>query len=448
VAVTDSIRPSALPFPANDAEALVFAQLYEALVRLDCNGRPRPALADSWRRSAGGRIWDFRLRRHARFWDGSPAEAADVVASWLWAARRAKQEGRCSPYRELEPLAERVRILDERRLRITLTEPRDDLPALLAAPALRVSAERPRLTWRLGTGSFRPESLVLPPGSVLRCIPHESHPAVPSCPLLVFERRAEEEDYLRPEDDAQLFLLRDPGRIAYHRARRSGARLMPLTYDRLYALLLPGAGASDPPGGWLAALQADLRQGDLLPELALPAGAGDLAEFLGGEGCASPSSAPDSGGASTTGGLALGSRIIHYAADDPAARALAHRIAALASPSAGGAAADYPRAAGLDRDALETSLRACLPSSAGTAGAEAPPVYILAIRRGEAPLRLLLGARALPLALTRPFLVTKGSVTGVGLGGDGMPRLDSVGWRKDRRSDLQIGGEGRKREEP
>src|SRR5437867_12023394 len=42
LAVTDPLDPGHAPLPRNDAQRLVFAQLYESLTRGDCRGRPRP----------------------------------------------------------------------------------------------------------------------------------------------------------------------------------------------------------------------------------------------------------------------------------------------------------------------------------------------------------------------------------------------------------------------
>src|SRR4051794_6774961 len=48
VALSDHIDPSNAPRPSNESEQLLFRQLYETLVRVDCHGRARPGLAASW----------------------------------------------------------------------------------------------------------------------------------------------------------------------------------------------------------------------------------------------------------------------------------------------------------------------------------------------------------------------------------------------------------------
>jgi len=54
--------------------------VYDRLVRLDDRGGPQPALAISWQHDASSKHWEFHLRPHAMFHDGSPVTAAAVVA--------------------------------------------------------------------------------------------------------------------------------------------------------------------------------------------------------------------------------------------------------------------------------------------------------------------------------------------------------------------------------
>ena len=54
--------------------------VYDGLVRLDAQGRPRPALALSWQHDPDNKRWEFRLRPGVKFHDGSPVNAAAVTA--------------------------------------------------------------------------------------------------------------------------------------------------------------------------------------------------------------------------------------------------------------------------------------------------------------------------------------------------------------------------------
>ena len=82
VGLSDRIDPSNAPRPSNASERLLFRQLYETLVRVDCMGRVRPGLAASWRLDGDGRTWIVTLREGARFSDGTAVTAADVRAGW------------------------------------------------------------------------------------------------------------------------------------------------------------------------------------------------------------------------------------------------------------------------------------------------------------------------------------------------------------------------------
>ncbi len=71
-----SVNPLAARTQADrDLVALVF----EGLVTTDPDGAPRPALAQSWDTSADGATWTFHLRPDARWHDGEPVTADDVV---------------------------------------------------------------------------------------------------------------------------------------------------------------------------------------------------------------------------------------------------------------------------------------------------------------------------------------------------------------------------------
>jgi ABC-type transport system substrate-binding protein len=55
--------------------------VYDRLVQLDEHGEPQPELAISWQHDAANKHWEFHLRPHALFHDGTPVTAAAVVAA-------------------------------------------------------------------------------------------------------------------------------------------------------------------------------------------------------------------------------------------------------------------------------------------------------------------------------------------------------------------------------
>ncbi|RYC23246.1 ABC transporter substrate-binding protein [Ciceribacter ferrooxidans] len=62
--------------------SIVSSKIYEALVKFDFELRPQPWLASSWEKSDDGLIWTFDLVENAKWHDGKPFTAADVVASY------------------------------------------------------------------------------------------------------------------------------------------------------------------------------------------------------------------------------------------------------------------------------------------------------------------------------------------------------------------------------
>jgi oligopeptide transport system substrate-binding protein len=72
------------PAAQGDAgSAAITAQLFESLTAFDTDRQVRPALAESWRFTNGGRRVTFHLRPNLAFSDGSPLRPSDVARSWL-----------------------------------------------------------------------------------------------------------------------------------------------------------------------------------------------------------------------------------------------------------------------------------------------------------------------------------------------------------------------------
>jgi ABC-type transport system substrate-binding protein len=62
-------------------DALPVGQIFDGLVALDPGLNIVPALADAWKISRDGRVYEIHLRQGVRFHDGTPLTAADVVFS-------------------------------------------------------------------------------------------------------------------------------------------------------------------------------------------------------------------------------------------------------------------------------------------------------------------------------------------------------------------------------
>jgi hypothetical protein len=152
VPLTHDVDPSHAPVPENESERVLFAQLYEPLVRVDCLGQPYPGLAESWRADSSGRRWTFTLRDDAHFWDGTPVTSRDVAASW--AARASSMDtDAASLFSTL--FGASVQIDDARTLTIILSRPHPTVPLWLARPELAVVKRDQNTTWPQGTGAYR-----------------------------------------------------------------------------------------------------------------------------------------------------------------------------------------------------------------------------------------------------------------------------------------------------
>lgn len=68
------------PALANSGGKNISHLIFETLVTLDPQGRPQPLLAKSWETEPGEQRWRFLLRPGVLFHDGSPLDAASVVA--------------------------------------------------------------------------------------------------------------------------------------------------------------------------------------------------------------------------------------------------------------------------------------------------------------------------------------------------------------------------------
>lgn len=141
-ALLEPVDLARAPWAGNASERILFHHLYETLTAIDCTGAVRPALAESWTSEDGGRAWTFDLARDARFWDGSRVTAADVVAGW-------------SDALTLPTGVDSVRALDDRRLRVWLRMPPRDLPRLLSASFFAVTKTSGDSRWLMGSGPYR-----------------------------------------------------------------------------------------------------------------------------------------------------------------------------------------------------------------------------------------------------------------------------------------------------
>ena len=97
---------------------MIFYALHDALVKPMPASLNAPSLAESWTMSKDGRVWEFVLRKGARFHNGDPVTAEDVKFSFE------RYRGAASPI--LKERVREVQVVDPGRVRFLLKEPWPD----------------------------------------------------------------------------------------------------------------------------------------------------------------------------------------------------------------------------------------------------------------------------------------------------------------------------------
>lgn len=243
VAVSDPIAASNAPHPTNDSERVLFRQLYETLVRVDCQGRVGAGLGAFWRLDTDGRTWIVTLREGARFSDGTPVTGDDVRASWA----RGGMGDELPPH--VSRLIQSVTPVDDKAVAITLRHPRADAPMALAHPDLAIARRVADSPWPLGTRSRR----IAPDGHrPVAGAATEITVAGDSASTIRFVAApGDSRDAL--DDGIDLLLTRDPAAVHYA-ATLPHFQAVPLSWQRIHVLLTPGRSRSSP------ALSEDERQ--------------------------------------------------------------------------------------------------------------------------------------------------------------------------------------------
>lgn len=98
--------------------------IFETLLNLDPNSRIEPGLAQTWRQ-VNNVTWEFKLRQGARFSDGSPVTAEDVVYSL---ARPATVKNSPAPFTTYTKAITSVTAVDAGTIRLVTAQPVPLLP--------------------------------------------------------------------------------------------------------------------------------------------------------------------------------------------------------------------------------------------------------------------------------------------------------------------------------
>ncbi len=416
--------PRHAPAPQNAAERLVFRQLDETLVYVDCRGEVMPGLAGEWQSHDGGRRWTFTLRPGACFWDGTPVEARDVRHAWLASRRRAATEGRFMPWVLIEGVTETDR--GARTFDVLVSAPQDG-PQLFAHPALAVARAVAEADWPAGTGAYRVSGWG---AGELRCVPNPYRHA--GCHLrFSFHPGSDGRDLLGTETDVAIIREREALDYA-HRMSQFAAHALP--WDRIYVLALAGESDVADDQRITAALRADLAR-DVAVSDAVAARtlsfddlneAGD-AEALSSDACKEARESTTRRGPVRLAPAAedrepLPAGIVYAQGDEDAAR-LAGRLVALAEQ---GEPSQALAASGLLPDRLRAGLQN------GETGA-----YLTAVQRVLPDLCLTdlvqfdRGVNFIPLIASRAHLISRRGLAGVHVDWDGCLRFSRAGWMKE-----------------
>lgn len=127
--------------------------IYSALIQLDDKVSPKPDLATKWE-NPDPKTWIFTLRRDARFHDGKPVTAADVVFTYTTILDPALN----ARFRVLYTPIDKVEAVDEGTVRISLKEPYAPLLSYLdlgIVPKHAVEGGRDLNVNPLGSGPYK-----------------------------------------------------------------------------------------------------------------------------------------------------------------------------------------------------------------------------------------------------------------------------------------------------
>jgi len=218
-----------VPEPANAAERLVFAQAYETLIDVDCDGRARPGLASSWTLDLTRTRITLSLRNGALFWSGKPVTAGDVVAAWRATAARSVASARLA-----RELARGTTVVDDHTLIVSLP---DTAWLVLADRTLAIYEPPSAPGWPEGSGPYRIAQQAadsLPGGLVLTPV------ASSSDPYLVSRRVTSADPRDAIDAGSDVLVTDDPVAVSYAAARASLVAV-PLPWSRTYVLAVPRA---------------------------------------------------------------------------------------------------------------------------------------------------------------------------------------------------------------
>jgi peptide/nickel transport system substrate-binding protein len=167
IAFDASIAPSFLDPAETPGIATPFAFLYalhDALVKPLPGNDMAPCLAESWRESPDGLVYEFKLREGLKFHNGEPFTAEDVKFSF--------QRYRGASAKLLHERVKAVEVVDPHRVRFVLQAPWPDFLASYATPATGAAWIVPKkYIEKVGEEGFKRQPVGLGPYRFVRLNP-------------------------------------------------------------------------------------------------------------------------------------------------------------------------------------------------------------------------------------------------------------------------------------
>ncbi|MEV6767584.1 ABC transporter substrate-binding protein [Nocardia sp. NPDC051030] len=136
----------------NDSDFLITSLVYDALTVPGDDPNVVARLASSWESDSERRRWTFTVAPGARFHDGSPVTADDVV----WSLRRLREAGGESKMPVAKP--EDITADGANRVVLNLATPNTQIPVLVRLMTFTVKQGTTDFTKAVGTGPFKLES--------------------------------------------------------------------------------------------------------------------------------------------------------------------------------------------------------------------------------------------------------------------------------------------------
>nr|MEE4270003.1 ABC transporter substrate-binding protein [Candidatus Krumholzibacteria bacterium] len=453
IAITDTVSPGRAPVPHNAGERLIFAQLYETLVNVDCAGNIQPGLADHWACTNDSTVWVFTLRADARLWDGTRVTPEVIKQAWTANQDCPRQRQAASPWSWFSARAKTVTILDGRRLAIQLPEPQATFPVLLSHPATAIALTRPGWQWPVGSGPVRLRAATPAVLPQIICRPNPHHPDAPRWEQMVFDLHPGQDPRDLVSSQFDLLLVRDLDSLRFFQ-QTPDFETHRLPWDQVYLLVISPDLAAQA-SRWTAAAQRLDPATDLTtvsaqrwPAIILPDGPPVDCPQLAGPVAMSRSARREW----NLPAQQLDGRTLVYCTDDHVAQEMAHRLMALADDQARLVSLEAPAAAfslewqmagahlvRLDQAFASRCLQAAMlmgkaawlqELGLGT-GQPLGGESIVAAARNQRladidPLQQL-RTHVQPLAVTRPWLVVRRGLAGWTLAYDGTPLLHGLG---------------------